>query len=98
MGKPAARLLQPPKQKQKPFTRAEAERKLAEVLGNGDRDLHARYVRRRTSMLSISKLRFLAVCFKQGNKFDFENKLEQITDTTSNPFRDGRVEPRFFDD
>ena len=97
MGKsPVARLLQPV-QKQKPLTRAEAECKLAEVLGNGNSDLHARYVRRKTYKLSISQLRFLAVCFKQGNKFDFENKIEQITDYSTNRLPKGRIEPQLFD-
>jgi hypothetical protein len=97
MGKPVARLLQPSPKMQKPLTRAEAECKLAEVLGKGNRDLHARYVRRRTYRLSISDLRFLAVSFKQGNKFDFENKLERITDYSIYRLPEGRIEPQLFD-
>lgn len=78
MKRSVARLLKPPKQNQNPLTRAEAECKLAEVLGKGNRDLYAKYVRKRTRLLSLSNLRLLAYCFTQGDQYDFEKTFRRL--------------------
>jgi|JI10StandDraft_1071094.scaffolds.fasta_scaffold2497390_1 hypothetical protein len=79
MGKaPVARLLQPAIQKQKPLTRAEAECKLAKVLGNGNRDLYAKYVRKRTYELSRRQIQLFAEKFVEGDQFDFEKTFERL--------------------
>ena len=78
MGKPVARLLQPPPQKQKPLTRAEAECKLAEVLGKGNRDLYAKYMHKRIKVLSISNIRLLVERFTKGDQYDFEKTFERL--------------------
>lgn len=94
---PAARLLQPPQKKQMPLTRAEAERKLSEVLGQGNEDLFAKYVRKRTHQLSISELRHLASSFTQGDQFDFEVTFERQFGNRAY-VRSGRTEPRLYGD
>lgn len=78
MKRPAARLLQPPRQKQTPLTRAEAECKLAEVLGKGNRDLYAKYVYKRTKQLSQSQIRLLVIKFTEGDQYDFERTFERL--------------------
>ena len=99
MGKSPTRaaLLLPPKKKANPLNRAEAELKLAEVLGKGDRDLFARYVRKRTLRLSISQLRLLANTFAEGDQYDFERKLERYTCYTPSLHREGKRLPILFE-
>lgn len=78
MEKPVARLLQPAKQKQKLLTRAEAECKLSLVLGKGNRDLYAKYVHKRTYMLSRRQIHLFAKRFVEGDQYDFEKKFERL--------------------
>lgn len=97
MKNPTARLLKPPKQNQNPLTRAEAECKLAEVLGKGDRDLYAKYVRTRTKLLSLSSIRLLVIRFTEGDQYEFEKTFERLFEGYPDWMIERHPRPRRYD-
>ncbi len=90
------RLLQPSLPKNaEPVIRAEAERKLAEVLGCGNKDLYALYVHKRTKLLSISEIRSLVVHFTDGGQYEFEKMFERLFGGRPSWEIEAHPEPKF---